>query len=677
MKDKNGAQLASGLSFTADAVPTSTLALSVADVDFTSTLPEQLQFTTTVQCSGGYYDDKIRAQVYSDGTRCGQLTGQLRTWEGNTATVDFDGTFAGNVDSSYDVYFYYVKSTSGNTTTYTQLGSSYSFKAAASTTTAFDNIGALIDGAYAQHTASGETVTDKNHPKLSNIQLSFASESNPATVVAVLQNDVNNDVKAGYVFVVDASKRGLMLMPSTNAKQNYDLSTLKVGDKITGQLAGNYSEKKGIPALEVRATAKDYTSSIDIDRSGEATDTEEATYPVTEIPNINFLAKTNLQDKDGNTNVGDVTKQAYGPYLNSIITVEGTIREKGGQYYLLQNEGDAVDDADLTRIYFTATELPDIDLADYVGTTGRFEGLLIKRNVTEAELCALKPAFFQITKIYISEQDNEMRLTDLITNGALSSAPDIYLHRTKLVASADGYGTICLPFALTASEFKTAFGCEISLLAQATAEVSTDGVQKFASVASKNIAAGVPYLLKATGTQTLGNGSSTDDDNYWTHIGTKTISVATPTQVKASYNDNIVNGEFLFCGTYGKKQYTTGTDGRPTTTLIAETAVRSTSTSAPPTARCAICRPPPRSPSTVCAPTTTSPRGTPTITTRPSPAARRASCASPSTTTLPPSVPSRPIEGPYSPSTRLTASAWPTTPPRSRKASTCREDANL
>lgn len=43
-----------------------------------------------------------------------------------------------------------------------------------------------------------------------------------------------------------------------------------------------------------------------------------------------------------------------------------------------------------------------------------------------------------------------------------------------------------------------------------------------------------------------------------------------PYEVKASYNDNIVNGDFYFRGLYGRKKYTDGTDGKLTTTLISD-----------------------------------------------------------------------------------------------------------
>ena len=56
------------------------------------------------------------------------------------------------------------------------------------------------------------------------------------------------------------------------------------------------------------------------------------------------------------------------------------------------------------------------------------------------------------------------------------------------------------------------------------------------------------------------------ESTYYAHIGEKLISVVPPYEVKASYNDNIVNGDFYFRGLYGRKKYVDGS----TTTLIAD-----------------------------------------------------------------------------------------------------------
>lgn len=590
LKDKDGNVLADNLSHTIVDVPSGDFSISLSgSTTWITKNPSNLRIKQSFKCNGGYLSDKLYAWIFtSDGSASfGSMSTNVTIGSGETQTVEFEGSFNGTAGTTYEVVYYYL-GIKDSKKTYIQIG--YPEKFTASTAqTDFSNIGELIDGAYAQAT---KAVSKNNRPSLDKVQLNFDATENKATVVAVLQhNDTNeedenskdkstSEVKAGYIFVVDQSQRGLMLMPPSDSDKAYNLTGLKVGDVITGTLAGYYKEKSGIPAFEVRKSVDNgsgsskvtYTSAITTNTEGEATETEEATYPVTAIPNINFLAKTNEKDKDGNTNVGDVTKEAYGKFLNSIVTVSGTIREKNGQYYLLQNETNSVDDADLYRIYFTADEFPDINLADYIGTTGTFEGLLIKRNISEAKLSVMKASFFQISKFYLSELYNEMLVPNLFKNGAFKNKVDLYVHRTNLVTTGDnGYATICLPFDLTADEFKAAFGCEIAMLAKATSTTdATTGVQAFESVAEKNIEAGVPYLLKATGEQTDGHGSSILDATYWAHIGTKSITKGTPEKVESSLSNDIVNGEFYFCGTYGKKQYTTGEDGQPTTTLIAD-----------------------------------------------------------------------------------------------------------
>lgn len=62
----------------------------------------------------------------------------------------------------------------------------------------------------------------------------------------------------------------------------------------------------------------------------------------------------------------------------------------------------------------------------------------------------------------------------------------------------------------------------------------------------------------------------TEDANYYASVGKKTITVNAPYEVMASYNDNIVNGDFYFRGLYGRKKYTDGTDGKLTTTPISD-----------------------------------------------------------------------------------------------------------
>lgn len=258
-----------------------------------------------------------------------------------------------------------------------------------------------------------------------------------------------------------------------------------------------------------------------------------------------------------------------------------------------ENTGTGTDYKD-KRIYFSCSQLPNINIDDYVGTSGTFEGILIKRNDSESKLIVLKGDFFKVNKIYLDENDAEGRVEYLVQQGALQDKVDVYVHRTNLVNKAGAWNTICLPFDLTKEEFNNAFGCELIALAKpATSDetvqswagqVSDKGVLAFTKLPDTDltIKAGVPYLMQASGTQTYCLTTIQGAENmepetlmgqestYYAHIGEKLISVVPPYEVKASYSDNIVNGDFYFRGLYGRKKYTEDADGKLTTTLISD-----------------------------------------------------------------------------------------------------------
>lgn len=220
----------------------------------------------------------------------------------------------------------------------------------------------------------------------------------------------------------------------------------------------------------------------------------------------------------------------------------------------------------------------------------------------EPKLVVLKPDFFNVNEIYIDENDDENRINDLVEQGAFDDEINVYVHRTGLVNQNGAWNTLCFPFDLTKSEFKEAFGgdCELSALAKPQTDtdeatntwegkVDENGNLLFTSVdvASLSedetaIVAGVPYLMKATGKQTVStetvagvenmeiNDIKTKYPNYYAHIGQKLITVVPPHQVKANYKNKIVNGDFYYRGLYGRKKYAEGADGQLTSTLIAD-----------------------------------------------------------------------------------------------------------
>lgn len=418
-------------------------------------------------------------------------------------------------------------------------------------------------------------------------------DSNPATVVAVMKNSEKDYADEKFVnsfFIVDKSNYGLWVSPKGVYDKNlFATWNLKIGSKITGSIIGDYRQNdSGMPYFgsllkSVKIGETSYQTALTIYRDGEASGTKEAVYPCTKVDDVNTIAKNN-------------DAASYGPYLNTIIQVPGTIKKgTNNEYYLVQDEntGTGTDYRD-KRIYFSCSQLPNINIDDYVGTSGTFEGILIKRKDSESKLIVLKDNFFKVNKIYLDENDEEGRVEYLASQGALDGEVDVYVHRTKLVNNAGAWNTICLPFDLTKEEFKTAFGCELTALAKPTASdesahqrtgiVSDKGVLSFTKLADTEltIKAGVPYLMQASGTQTYClttiQGSENmepetlmgQESTYYAHIGEKLISVVPPYEVKASYSDNIVNGDFFFRGLYGRKKYTEDADGKLTTTLIAD-----------------------------------------------------------------------------------------------------------
>lgn len=469
--------------------------------------------------------------------------------------------------------------------------------------------------AHTTGSTSGSTTTQKvftsikelrdgaNGKSLSDVVIQFEA-TNPATVVAVMtkhDTDITDDDKfLNSFFIVnkgsDDNYYGLWVSPN-DIKDGYKLPTnLAIGSKFTGAIIGDYSEGTSkIPYFGSIHKTKDiggtnYFTTFDIDNTGVASadGTKPAVYPITPVTDVNTIAKNN--DANGNT-----VNASYGPYLNTIIQVPGTIKKgTNNEFYLVQNETTKTTD-ESNRIYFNSSQLEGINLEDYVGTSGTFEGILVKRNKSESKLIVLKGDFFKVNKIYLDENDAEGRVEYLVQQGALQDKVDVYVHRTKLVNNAGAWNTICLPFDLTKEEFKTAFGCELTALAKPTTtseetvhqwvgQVSDKGVLAFTKLPDTDltIKAGVPYLMQASGTQTACLKTIQGSENmepetligkestYYAHIGEKLISVVPPYEVKASYSDNIVNGDFYFRGLYGRKKYTDGTDGKLTTTLISD-----------------------------------------------------------------------------------------------------------
>lgn len=418
-------------------------------------------------------------------------------------------------------------------------------------------------------------------------------DSNPTTVVAVMKHadpDIKDDKFVNSFFIVnkgsDNNFYGLWVSPNgVYDKQLFSTWNLKICSKITGSIIGDYRENEsGMPYFgslvnSVKIGDVTYNTSLTVNRDDEANETTEADYPYTVVTDVNTIAKNNAG--------GNTATASYGPYLNTIIRVPGTIKKgTNNEFYLVQNETTKTDN-ESNRIYFNSSQLDGINLDDYVGTSGTFEGILIKRNDSESKLIVLKGDFFKVNKIYLDENDAEGRVEYLVQQGALQDNVDVYVHRTNLVNNAGAWNTICLPFDLTKEDFKTAFGCELTALAKPTTTSSetaqqwvgqvNNGVLAFTKLPDTDltIKAGVPYLMQASGTQTYCLTTIQGAENmepealmgkestYYAHIGEKLITVVPPYEVKASYSDNIVNGDFYFRGLYGRKKYIDGSATTP------------------------------------------------------------------------------------------------------------------
>lgn len=463
--------------------------------------------------------------------------------------------------------------------------------------------------AHTTGSTSGSTTTQKvftsikelrdgaNGKSLSDVVIQFEA-TNPATVVAVMtkhDTDITDDDKfLNSFFIVNKGSNdnyyGLWVSPN-DIKDGYKLPTnLAIGSKFTGAIIGDYSEGTSkIPYFGSIHKTKNiggtnYSTTFDIDNTGVASadGTKPADYPFTEVKDVYTIAN--------NSAGGNTATASYGPYLNTIIQVPGTIKKgTNNEFYLVQNETTKTDN-ESNRIYFNSSQLDGINLDDYVGTSGTFEGILVKRNQSESKLIVLKGDFFKVNKIYLDENDAEGRVEYLVQQGALQDNVDVYVHRTNLVNNAGAWNTICLPFDLTKEDFKTAFGCEFTALAKPTTTSSetaqqwvgqvNNGVLAFTKLPDTGltIKSGVPYLMQASGMQTACLTTIPGAENmepetlmskestYYAHIGEKLISVVPPYEVKASYNDNIVNGDFYFRGLYGRKKYIDGS----ATTLISD-----------------------------------------------------------------------------------------------------------
>lgn len=482
--------------------------------------------------------------------------------------------------------------------------------------TASENTLVFYNIADIRHAAQSHINSEGKLDKTLNDVAIIFGKTNPATVVAVMKKhdeEIPDKKFINSFFIVDNSNRGLWVSRN-NIDSKITIDELAIGSKITGTLIGDYNEGErgmiyfGNLLYSKKLEEETYYTKIEIDHSGEAKGELPAIYPYTAVKDVNTISATNDDISEDSPESGDIVKSSYGVYLNTIVQVPGVIKKSGKEFYLVQDENAKFDDSNRkNRIFFNSSQI-DINLDDYVNTSGTFEGILVKRKTSEPKLIVLKGDFYSIKQIYLDENDDENRINDLVEAGAFNEEADIYVHRTKLAYTADAWNTVCFPFDMTAEEFKNVFGCEITDLAEPIVTANTtvngrltqigkvdaNGNLLFTKKEDYNIEAGMPYLIKTSGTQTAGytpndfpytnkEGVYTDskgttktpqeiasetNDVFYAHIGQKLITVVPPHQIQGTFNNNVVNGDFYFRGLYGRKKYTEDAEGALTTTNL-------------------------------------------------------------------------------------------------------------
>lgn len=400
-------------------------------------------------------------------------------------------------------------------------------------------------------------------------------KTNPATVVAKYGYDDKNIGDAKTIFISDNSGYGLLISytkgsDNKNEQKFINDNALVPGSSFTGTIyASKYSEGKSCsPALRdislgtsITIDGTAYETAIVVDHTGEGVTSSDgdvigAYIPVTNVASVNTIHKT-LVDKADN----DI-QSSYRPYVNTVVSVPGKISKRtDGQYVLVQSPGEYSPENDNYALFISTEQLPGVNLENYLGLEGTFTGLLTKRSNTRARLTITRSAFFeaeQLDEFLLDETLPEGRVADRYNTGALSNKVTAKIHRKGW--TTDTWGTICLPFDMTAAEFETTFGQGITALATCNDKVSDAGALSFTELETKDIKAGVPYLIKVNGAITNGTGANETDDNYYATIADREITVPVPSVVTVSHVDAIgdaknpiVGKTFEFRGLFGKK----------------------------------------------------------------------------------------------------------------------------
>lgn len=418
------------------------------------------------------------------------------------------------------------------------------------------------------------------------------NETNPATVVARFNYDDGSVGEPNTIFIVDNSGYGLRIgysNTSSNAgkrEQKFiDDYKLVPGTSFTGTIYANYNDEIASysPSLRnfnlaengsVTINEKEYTTQITPDHSGEGI-MEDGEIIGANIP-ITAIADVKTPNADRGDTSKDQISRAERPYVNTVVTIPGMIKKdekaenEQDRYFLVQSKDHGVADKP-NAIFLSAKQMPNVNLDNYVGLEGVLTGLLTKRDGSSAKLTITRGSFFEadeVAEFILDEQDVEGYVGKAFETGALTSERSVTVKIHRKGWTKDTWGTICLPFDLTADEFKATFGQDITELRQCKGTVSGNVLQ-FEDVADKNIKAGVPYLIKVADPNNM-NGTAdgkitaeTKPENYYATVPAKKLFTApVPTWVKVENintdGKDIVGTKVEFRGLYGKKTYIDG-----------------------------------------------------------------------------------------------------------------------
>lgn len=421
------------------------------------------------------------------------------------------------------------------------------------------------------------------------------NETNPATVVAKFNYDDGSVGEPNTIFIVDNSGYGLRIgYSNSNAgkrEQKFiDDYKLVPGTSFTGTIYANYNDEiaSSSPSLRnfnlaengsVTINEKEYTTQITPDHSGEGI-MEDGEIIGANIP-ITAIADVNTPNADRGDMSKDQISRAERPYVNTVVTIPGMIKKdydpnvsEQDRYFLVQSKDHGVADKP-NAIFLSAKQMPNVNLDNYVGLEGVLTGLLTKRDNSSAKLTITRGSFFEadeVAEFILDEQDVEGYVGKAFETGALTSERSVTVKIHRKGWTNTTWGTICLPFDLTADEFKATFGQDITGLRQCKGTVSGN-VLEFEDVADKNIMAGEPYLIKVGGPITKGtaDGKITDetkDANYYATVSDangpvkKLFTEPVPKKYRVENintdGKDIVGTKVEFRGLYGKKTYIDG-----------------------------------------------------------------------------------------------------------------------